>query len=83
MVEVLLYVHRNRRFIGDGEHRTATSTLTQLLNSKIRLFLLLLKNMPVGVHEERVACSPLSRNMAVLAASEDQITGSAKCNALQ
>ena len=32
-VEVLLYVHRSRRFIRDGEPRTATSTFTQLLNS--------------------------------------------------
>ena len=28
-VEVLLYVHRNRRFIRDGELRTSTSTFTQ------------------------------------------------------
>ena len=33
VVEVLLYVHRNHRFIRDGEPRTATSTFTQLLNS--------------------------------------------------
>ena len=32
-VEVLLYVHRNRRFIRDGETRTATSTFTQFLSS--------------------------------------------------
>ena len=32
-VEVLPYVHRNRRFIRDGEPRTATSTFTQILNS--------------------------------------------------
>ena len=32
-VEVLLYVHRNRRLIMDGEPRTATSTFTQLLTS--------------------------------------------------
>ena len=32
-VEVLLYVHRNRKLIRDGEPRTATSTFTQLLNS--------------------------------------------------
>ena len=31
--EELLYVHRNRRFIRDGEPRTATSTFTQLLSS--------------------------------------------------
>ena len=30
---VLLYVHRNRRLIRDGEPRTATSTFTQLLSS--------------------------------------------------
>ena len=34
MVEVLLYVHRNRRRIRDGEPRTATSTFTQLLSSE-------------------------------------------------
>ena len=33
LVEVLLYVHRNRRFIRDREPRTATSTFTQLLSS--------------------------------------------------
>ena len=33
LVEVLLYVHRNRRLIRDGEPRTATSTFTQLLSS--------------------------------------------------
>ena len=33
LVEELLYVHRNRRLIKDGEPRTATSTFTQLLNS--------------------------------------------------
>ena len=33
MVEVLLYVHRNRRFIRAGEPRTSTSTFTQLLSS--------------------------------------------------
>ena len=33
LAEVLLYVHRNRRRIGDGEPRTATSTFTQLLSS--------------------------------------------------
>ena len=33
-VEVLFYVHRNRRFIKDGEPRTATSTFTQLLSSE-------------------------------------------------
>ena len=30
---VLLYVHRNRRLIRDGEPRTSTSTFTQLLSS--------------------------------------------------
>ena len=34
LVEVLLYVHRNRRLIRDGEPRTATSTFTQLLSSE-------------------------------------------------
>ena len=34
MVEALLYVHRNRRLIRDGEPRTSTSTFTQLLNSE-------------------------------------------------
>ena len=34
VVEVLLYVHRNRRLIGDGEPRTATSTFTQFLSSE-------------------------------------------------
>ena len=33
LVEVLLYVHRNRRFIRVGEPRTSTSTFTQLLSS--------------------------------------------------
>ena len=33
LVKVLLYVHRNRRLIGDGEPRTPTSTFTQLLSS--------------------------------------------------
>ena len=28
---MLLYVHRNRRLVRDGEPRTATSTFTQLL----------------------------------------------------
>ena len=32
-VEVLLYVHTNRRLIRDGEPRTSTSTSTQLLSS--------------------------------------------------
>ena len=32
VVEVLLYVHRNRRFIKGREPRTATSTFTQLLS---------------------------------------------------
>ena len=35
LVEVLLYVHRNRRLIRDGEPRTATSTFTQLLSSDV------------------------------------------------
>ena len=35
-VEVLLYVHRNRWLIRDGEPRTATSTFTQLLSSEIK-----------------------------------------------
>ena len=34
MVEVLLYVHRNRSFIRDREPRTSTSTFTQLLRSE-------------------------------------------------
>ena len=33
-VEVLFYVHRNRRFIRDVEPRTSTSTFTQLLSSE-------------------------------------------------
>ena len=33
LVEVLLYVHRNRRLIRDGSPTTATSTFTQLLSS--------------------------------------------------
>ena len=33
LAEVLLYSHRNRRRIRDGEPRTATSTFTQLLGS--------------------------------------------------
>ena len=33
VVEVLLYVHRNRRLIGDGEPRTSTSTFTEPLSS--------------------------------------------------
>ena len=33
LVEVLLYIHKNRRLIRDGEPRTATSTFTQLLSS--------------------------------------------------
>ena len=41
---MLLYVHRNRRLIRDGELRTATSTFTQLLSSvsesKYQAFLL-------------------------------------------
>ena len=32
---VLLYVHRNRTLISDGEPRTATSTFTQLLTSEV------------------------------------------------
>ena len=35
LVDVLLYVHSNRRLIRDGEPRTATSTFTQLLNSVV------------------------------------------------
>ena len=35
LVRVLLYVHRNRRLIRDGEPRTATSTFTQLLSSEL------------------------------------------------
>ena len=36
MVEVLLYVHRNRRLIvRDREPGTATSTFTQLLSSVV------------------------------------------------
>ena len=34
LVEVLLYVHKNRRLIRDGEPRTSTSTFTQLLSSE-------------------------------------------------
>ena len=34
LVDVLLYVHRNRRFIRDGKPRTSTATFTQLLNSE-------------------------------------------------
>ena len=37
IVEVLLYVHRNRRLIRDGEPRTATSTFTHLLSSASEL----------------------------------------------
>ena len=33
VVKVLLYVHRNRRLIRDGEPRTSTSAFTQLLSS--------------------------------------------------
>ena len=33
---MLLYVHRNRRLIRDGEPRTATSTFTQLLSSDLK-----------------------------------------------
>ena len=33
LVEVLLYVHRNRRIIRDGEPRTSSSTFTQPLSS--------------------------------------------------
>ena len=39
LVEVLLYVHRNRRLIRDGEPRRATSTFTQLLSSEGRSWL--------------------------------------------
>ena len=35
VVRVLLYVHRNRRLIRDGEPRTATATFTQFLSSDI------------------------------------------------
>ena len=35
LVEVLLYVHRNRRLIRDAEPKTATSTFTQLLLSSV------------------------------------------------
>ena len=35
LVEVLFYVHKNRRFIRDGEPRTPTSTFTQLLSSVV------------------------------------------------
>ena len=35
--EVLLYVHRNRRFIRDGQPRTFTYTFTQLLSSVVRI----------------------------------------------
>ena len=34
LVEVLLYVHRNRRFIRDGEPRKSTSTFTQTLHTR-------------------------------------------------
>ena len=40
LVEALLYVHRNRRLIRDGEPRTSTSTFTQLLSSALGLLLL-------------------------------------------
>ena len=33
---MLLYVHRNRSFIRNGEPRASTSTFTQLLNSETR-----------------------------------------------
>ena len=36
VAEVLLHVHRNRRFIRNGEPRTSTSTFTQLLSSDDR-----------------------------------------------
>ena len=42
-VDVLLYVHRNRRFVRDGEPRTSTSTFTQLLSSVISILTLLCK----------------------------------------
>ena len=42
VVEVLLYVHRNRRRLISGEPGTVTSTFTQLLGS-VPLLLLLLK----------------------------------------
>ena len=34
LVEVLLYVHRNRRFIRNREPRTSVSTFTQLQSSE-------------------------------------------------
>ena len=37
---MLLYVHRNRRRIRDGEPRAATSTFTQLVSSVYRVFTL-------------------------------------------
>ena len=39
VIKVLLYVHRNRRFIRDGEPKTSTSTFTQLLTSAFLSFL--------------------------------------------
>ena len=42
--EVLLYVHRNRRVIRDGEPRTATSSFTQLLNSVLQMLLYVHRN---------------------------------------
>ena len=38
LVEVLLYINRNRRFIGDGKPRTSTSTFTQNSLSSLLLF---------------------------------------------
>ena len=35
MVEVLLYVHRNRRLIRDEETRPSSSTFTQLLSADL------------------------------------------------
>ena len=45
VVEALLYIHRNRRFIRDGEPGMSTSTFTQLLNS-VLLSLSLFYSLP-------------------------------------
>ena len=50
---VLLYVHRNRRLIRDGEPRTATSTFTQLLRSVVLDASLAFKVLIVGVNNAR------------------------------
>ena len=50
---VLLYVHRNRRLIRDGEPRTATSTFTQLLNSVVLDASLVFKVLIVWVNNGR------------------------------